>query len=115
MRQKTAHAACANAPVRDETNWADADDHALVGGMLANNDGAWLEFLGRFDEPLTRRIEATIGRWSRMLRTREVIEAIKSDVHAYLISDGMRPLRAFDARYGSLADWLSRVAHACTM
>jgi hypothetical protein len=112
MQGRTACAVRAKAPIRTETQWGAADDHALVNGMLANDDGAWLEFLGRFDEQLTQCIGSTIDGWSRMLRTRDLVEAVKNDVHAYLTRGDMRPLRAFDLQHGTLAAWLSRLAQA---
>ena len=115
MREQTAQAVPAKAPVRVEIDWSKADDHALVGGMLADDDWAWLEFLGRFDELITRRIEATLGRWSRMLRTADMISTIKSEIHAYLTTNKMKPLRAFDPRHGTLAAWLTKVAHQSAM
>jgi hypothetical protein len=115
MREQTAEAVSAKAPVGVEIDWSKADDHALVGGMLADDEGAWLEFLGRFDELVTKRIGVTLGRWSRMLRTTDMIETIKSEIHAYLVSCNMRPLRAFDSRHGTLAAWVSKVAHQSAM
>jgi hypothetical protein len=112
MQRESSRAARAKAPVCGVSDWGAADDQALVRGMLANDDGAWLEFLGRFDEQLTRCIGSTIDRWSRLLKTRDMVEAVKNDVHEYLNGSDMRPLRAFDLRQGTLAAWLSRLASA---
>jgi hypothetical protein len=115
MERHAAHAARAKARVRVEIDWDNADDHALVGGMLANDERAWLAFLGRFDELLTKRVESTIGQWSRMLGTTDMIEHVKGDVVGHLVSNRMKPLRGFDPRHGTLANWLSRIAHASAM
>jgi hypothetical protein len=112
MGKQTAHAARALTRVRAQIDWDAADDRALVRGMLGRNDGAWLAFLGRFDVLLTKRIEATIGHWSRMLQTPEMIERIKGDVQSFLVENSMEALRAFHPRHGTLANWLSRIAHA---
>jgi hypothetical protein len=101
MRKQSAHAARALVPVRAQINWDAADDRALVRGMLGRNDGAWLAFFGRFDVLLTKRIEATIGHWSRMLQTPEMIERVKGDVQSFLVSNDMEPLRAFHPRHGT--------------
>src|SRR5688572_1453042 len=64
------------------------------------------------DQVLIKPIADTVGQWSRMLKPRDMLEAVKSDVHAFVTSGNMRPLRAFDPRHGTLANWLSRIAHA---
>lgn len=116
MREKAADAAGANAPARPQIDWRYADEQTLIRGMLDKDEFAWLEFLGRFDELFTKRIKMRIGRWSATLRSTDLVEEIKGDIHNILQAEGtMRPLRAFDARHGTLSSWLSRIADHATM
>jgi hypothetical protein len=84
--------------------------------MLAKDDFAWLEFLGRFDDLFTKRIKLRIGRWSATLHSTDLVDDIKGDIHSFLQAEGtMRPVRAFDARHGTLSAWLTRIADHATM
>jgi hypothetical protein len=116
MREQAAPAAGANASARHPIDWRYADEQTLIRGMLDKDEFAWLEFLGRFDELFTKRIKMRIGRWSATLRSTDLVEEIKGDIHNILQAEGtMRPLRAFDARHGTLSSWLSRIADHATM
>lgn len=116
MERQDAHALRANASHCAATSdWSNADDRKLVDGMLANNESAWLEFLGRHDELLTQQIGAALAKCSRALRTADLITDIKGDVEGYLSDDGMRALRGFDPRHGSLSAWVTRIAVQSTL
>jgi hypothetical protein len=115
MQANAARAVRAMAPFCVRIDWRRANDRFLVRGVIANDDDATLEFLARFDDLLTKRIRGTLARTSFALATADMIEQIKNKVFAHLMGDDMRPLRAFDPRRGTLANWMSRIGHACAM
>lgn len=115
MRMNAARTVRAKAPVRRRTNWSVAKDRALVWGLIRESDNAMQEFCSRFDDLMTKRIRATLARFSFALATLEMVEAIKEQVFAQLVNDHHRLLRGFHPRQGTLANWLSRVSHACAV
>jgi hypothetical protein len=116
MQTQAADAARANAPAhRSKDYWTLVDDDTLLRGILKKNDGARLELLYRIDALTTERIERAIRRRSRILCSARFVDDIQSDLADFVESDNGRPLRAFDARHGSLAEWLCRVADQMTM
>ncbi|HXF35166.1 MAG TPA: hypothetical protein VN603_11400 [Candidatus Acidoferrales bacterium] len=115
MHTQAAEAARADAPACPKIDWSHADDDTLVRGLLKKDDFAGLELLYRIDALTTERIQKAIRRRSRMLCSTDLVDDIQSDVAAFVEGDNMRPLRAFDARHGTLASWLCRVADQMTM
>jgi hypothetical protein len=118
MHEQAVNAAGANASARPEIkiDWRYTDEQALIRGMLDKDDFAWLEFLGRFDALLTARIRLRMARFHPTLRSTDLIDEIKGDIHDRLQDGGtMRPLRGFDSRHGTLSVWLCRIADHATM
>lgn len=115
MRQQAARVERAKAPVRVETDWASASDQTLVGGMVADEDGAWLEFMTRFDGLMQQRIEATLARWNLRLVAGAIVEDVIIQIHGCLTDHEHALLRAFNPSRGTLAAWLSRLAQQMTM
>ena len=57
-----------------------------------------------------------MARFHPTLRSTDLIDEIKGDIHARLQDGGaMRPLRGFDTRHGTFSVWLCRIADHATM
>ena len=114
MREESARARRANASIRSMSDWATADDAALVAGLVAKNDFAKLEFVSRFGKLIDDRVATTIRRVSGDLCMRETIEEIAMDVEMRVTSK-RQTLRTFDPKRGTFADWVGRIAEQVTM
>jgi hypothetical protein len=115
MQTMKGRALRATKPIRVQNSWTQADDAALVAGMLARNDDAWLEFFARFKGIIVNAIRSMMSRVTTALCTSEVTDTIVASVEAYLTADKMRALRAFNPRRGALSVWLARVAEQSTL
>ena len=115
MQEQAAKAARTDAPACPEFNWKFADEDTLIRGMIKKEDGAWLEFMGRFDLLITTRVERILVKRSHRRPWTDLIATVHEDVTDYLYCVKMEPLRAFDPRHGTLAAWVSRIADQLTM
>ena len=115
MQEQAASAAGANASARSRKYWAFADEETLVRGMLTEQDPAWLEFMSRFDSLITARVERVLVRRGHRLPWTDLVTRIHGDLTAYLEGVHMEPLRGFDPRHGTLANWVGRLADQLTV
>ena len=115
MQEQAAKAARTDAPARPEFNWSFTDEDTLIRGMIKKEDGAWLEFMCRFDSLITMRVERILAKRGHRLPWTDLVAMIHEDVTDYLYGIKMEPLRAFDPRHGTLAAWVARIADQLTM
>jgi hypothetical protein len=115
MQTTKGRASRATKPICVESDWTQANDAALVAGMLARSDHAWLEFFARFKGIIADVICSTMRRVTTALCTSELTDTIAASVETYLTADKMRALRAFNSRRGALSAWLTRIAEQSTL
>jgi hypothetical protein len=116
MNQQAATAARVDATACPKVDWRSADEQTLIRGVISGDDWAWLELTNRFESLLKARIKFRMSKVHPTLQSADLIEQIVCDIEETLRDGGkMRPLRAFDARHGSLSVWLCRLADHATM
>lgn len=97
-------------------DWAKADDLAIIAAIVDRDNGprsdrAWRELLKRYDPTINKRLRSTVGNCARMFRASDTFDECKAEFFAALLWNNCYRLRAFDPKKGTLAAWLSRIAH----
>jgi RNA polymerase sigma-70 factor (ECF subfamily) len=87
-----------------------ADDLALLSGLLKDDPACWEEFFVRYDRLIYRCITRVTGRFAGLV-TAEDVREIYANVVVNLLHHNKRKLRTFDPGRGSkLGSWIGLIA-----
>lgn len=116
MTTKTTSGTATQKTKYEPIDWAKTDDQTLIAAILdrdnlVRSDRAWHELFTRYDATINKRLRWTVGNCARMFRASDTFQDVKAEFFAALVWKDSYRLRAFDPQKGSLAAWLSKIAH----
>jgi RNA polymerase sigma-70 factor (ECF subfamily) len=97
-------------PPVGRTAWSEADDRALLTGVLGKAPGAWEHFYQRYERLMISCIRKVLYRYTALHSDADV-EDMLSSTCVNLIKDDFHKLRAFDLDRGyKLSSWVGLIA-----
>ncbi len=88
-------------------------DTELLALVLTHNDGAWREFVRRFDRLVWRCVAKVTARFATVL-TPEDVREVHANFYTTLLANNMRKLRMFEPKRGNrLGTWIGMIAINC--